>query len=85
MIYGNSLDIISLRDRESEEILRSIAMPDDAFILTAKEDNDCLWLGTDSSLYRLSSEGELEKIEGLHSYMMSLDMYGGTSLRPDFR
>ena len=77
VIYGNSLDIISLRDRESEEILRSIAMPDDAFILTAKEDNDCLWLGTDSSLYRLSSEGELEKIEGLHSYMMSLDIYDG--------
>lgn len=77
VIYGNSLDIISIKDREHEEILRSITMPGEDFILTAKEDNNCLWLGTDSSLYRLSGEGELEKIEGLQSYMMSLDIYDG--------
>ncbi len=77
VIYGNSIDIIELKDKESEETIRSVSMPEDAFIMTVKEDDDCLWIGTDRFLYRLSPEGKLDRIPGMETYMMSLDLYDG--------
>ncbi len=77
VIYGNSIDIIDLKDKGSEKTIRMVSMPEEEFIMSVKEGDDCLWIGTDSSLYRLSLEGELDRIPGLETYIMSLDLYDG--------
>lgn len=74
IVYGTAIDVI---DPASLERIRCISMPEDCFILTVEAGDDCVWAGTDRGLFRLGTDGALDRIPGLEAYIISLDIRDG--------